>query len=168
MEVKFKRQNVQMKDPAALTYPLWYMTGHREFVFTAEEIAKLQQFVKAGGIFLADACCGRSSFDTAFRREIRRAFPDQPLQPIPFDHPIYSNQFNIGKVEYSPRTYEDFGQLERPELEAVMLDGKPGVIYSRFDLGNGWEQFPHAYSYGLKDRSALEIGANILVYAVTH
>ena len=29
------------------------------------------------------------------------------------------------------------------------------MIYSRFDLGNGWEQFPHAYSYGLKDESAL-------------
>ena len=42
------------------------------------------------------------------------------------------------------------------------------MIYSRFDLGNGWEQFPHAYSYGLNDRSALQIGANVLVFAVTH
>ncbi|MDR2438967.1 MAG: DUF4159 domain-containing protein [Planctomycetaceae bacterium] len=168
MEVKFKRQNVKMKDPTALTYPLWYMTGHRDFVWSEEEVTRLRQFVKAGGIFLADACCGRSSFDSSFRREIRRVFPDQILEPIPFDHPLYNNQFTITKVDYTPRTYEDFGQLERPELEAIMFEGKPGVIYSRFDLGNGWEQFPHAYAYGLKDRSALEIGTNILVYAVTH
>jgi hypothetical protein len=42
------------------------------------------------------------------------------------------------------------------------------VVYSKFDLGNGWEQFPHPYSHGLKDESALAIGMNILVYAVTH
>jgi len=30
------------------------------------------------------------------------------------------------------------------------------VVYSRFDLGNGWEQFPHAYSHGLKDDDALK------------
>jgi len=42
------------------------------------------------------------------------------------------------------------------------------VVYSKFDLGNGWEQFPHPYSYGLKDDSALEIGTNVLVYAATH
>jgi hypothetical protein len=168
MEVKFKRVNVQMKDPAALTYPVWYMTGHRDFVWSNEDISRLQQFVKAGGIFVADACCGRESFDSSFRREIRKAFPNQNLEPIPLDHPIYNNQFNITKAEYTPRTYEDFGQLEKPELEAIMFEGKPGVIYSKFDLGNGWEQFPHAYAYGLKDKSALEIGTNILVYAVTH
>ena len=63
---------------------------------------------------------------------------------------------------------EDFGQLNAPELEGITLDGRLAVIYSRFDLGNGWEQFPHAYSYGLKDESALQIGTNVLVSAVTH
>ncbi len=168
MEVKFKRQNVQMKDPSATTYPIWYMTGHRDFYLSDEEIKRLQQFVKAGGIFIADACCGRMSFDSSFRREMRRAFPDNQLQSIPLDHPIYNNHFNITRVEYTPRVTEDFGPLESPELEAIMFDGKPAVIYSRFDIGSGWEQFPHPYAYGLKDKSALELGTNILVYAATH
>ena len=66
------------------------------------------------------------------------------------------------------RLREDFGALNAPELEGITLDGRLAVIYSRFDLGNGWEQFPHAYSYGLKDESALQIGTNVIVYAVTH
>ena len=41
-------------------------------------------------------------------------------------------------------------------------------MYSKFDLGNGWEQFPHAYSYGVKDEDALKIGTNVIVYAMTH
>jgi hypothetical protein len=42
------------------------------------------------------------------------------------------------------------------------------VVYSKFDLGNGWEQFPHAYSYGVQDEAALQIGTNAIVYAITH
>ena len=55
-------------------------------------------------------------------------------------------------MEYTPRVHEDFGQLNAPELEGITLDGRLAVVYSRFDLGNGWEQFPHAYSYGLEGR----------------
>ena len=53
-------------------------------------------------------------------------------------------------------------------LEGVMLDGRLAVAYSRFDLGDGWEQFAHPYAYGYGEKDALRIGTNLLVYAVTH
>jgi hypothetical protein len=62
----------------------------------------------------------------------------------------------------------DFGGLSAPTLQGVTLDGRLAVVYSRFDLGNGWEQFPHPYAYGYSDKDALAIGTNVLVYAVTH
>ena len=166
--VKFKRENVQLKDPKAATYPLLYMTGHREFHWSQEEVARLQRYLKAGGVLLADACCGRVAFDMAFRSEIAKVFPGQKLQKVAPDHPIYHSQFDIRTVDYTPRTREDFGQFDTPELEGITVDGRLAVVYSKFDLGNGWEQFPHAYSYGLKDESALQIGTNAIVYAITH
>ncbi len=168
MEVKFKRQNVRLTDPKTMTYPLLYMTGHREFVFSKEEAARLQRYLKAGGILLADACCGRLTFDGAFRREIKGVLPDSKLEDIPADHPLYNCHNEIKRVDYTPRVREDFGPKQSPELEGISIDGKLAVVYSRFDLGNGWEQFPHAYSYGLKDDSALKIGTNAIVYAITH
>jgi len=168
MEVKFKRQNVFLKDERTATYPLLYMTGHREFMWDAEEVVRLQRYLRAGGLLLADACCGRTSFDLSFRREIQKVFPNQNLETIPLDHPLYHCHYDITSAEFSPRVEEDFGFRDAPELEAIMLDGKPVVIYSRFDLGNGWEQFPHAYGYDYKEKSAMEIGTNIMVYAVTH
>jgi hypothetical protein len=166
--VKFKRENVQLKDPKAATYPLLYMTGHHEFHWSQEEVARLQRYLKAGGVLLADACCGRVAFDMAFRSEIAKVFPGQKLQKVAPDHPIYHSQFDVRTVDYTPRTREDFGQFDTPELEGITVDGRLAVIYSKFDLGNGWEQFPHAYSYGLKDESALQIGTNAIVYAITH
>jgi hypothetical protein len=168
LEVKFKRENVRLTDPEVATYPLLYMTGHREFHWNQEEVSRLQRYLKAGGILLADACCGRMSFDMAFRREIAQVFPEQRLQRLPLDHPVYHCHYDITRVDYTPRVHEDFGPLDAPELEGVTLDGRLAVVYSRFDLGNGWEQFPHAYSYGLKDESALQIGTNVIVYAITH
>jgi hypothetical protein len=128
----------------------------------------LQKYLKANGLLVADACCGRTSFDLAFRRELAKVLPGQRLQKLPADHPLYRCHYEIREVEYTPRVREDFGPFNTPELEGIILDGRLAVIYSKFDLGNGWEEFPHPYSYGLKDDSALAIGTNVLVYATTH
>jgi hypothetical protein len=168
MGVKFKRQNVRLKDPKTTTYPLLYMTGHREFVWSPEEVGMLQRYLKAGGLLLADACCGRISFDMAFRREIGKVFPGKSLEKLPPEHPLYRCHYELREVDYTPRVREDYGPFTSPELEGISVDGRLAVIYSKFDLGNGWEQFPHPYSYGLKDDSALQIGTNVLVYAATH
>ena len=166
--VKFKRQNVRLKDPEAMKYPLIYMTGHREFHWSKEEAGILQRYLKAGGMLVADACCGRLAFDVAFRREIAKAMPESKLDRVALDHPLYHVHNDIKRVDYTPRMREDFGPLETPELEGISIDGRLAVVYSRFDLGNGWEQFPHPYSYGLKDESALQLGTNAIVYAMTH
>ncbi len=168
LEVKFKRQEVELTDPRVATYPILYMTGHHEFHWNEEEVARLQRYLTAGGLLLADACCGRASFDVAFRREIIKVLPDSRLDRLPGDHPLYHCHNDINQVEYTPRVREDYGPFNTPELEGIAIDGRLAVIYSKFDLGNGWEQFPHDYSYGLKDNDALNIGTNILVYTVTH
>jgi hypothetical protein len=168
LEVKFKRQNVRLKDPQTATYPLLYMTGHREFAWDQEEVGRLGRYLAAGGLLVADACCGRMAFDLAFRQQIGKVFPGKKLEKLPVGHPLYHCHYEIRRVEYTPRVGEDFGALDSPELEGITLDGRLAVIYSKFDLGNGWEQFPHPYSYGLKDASALQVGTNVLVYAITH
>jgi len=168
LEVKFKRENVKLTDPKTATWPLLYMTGHREFHWSDEEVGRLQRYLKAGGLLVADACCGRFAFDAAFRREIARVLPQSKLERLAPDHPIYHCHYEIKRADYTPRVREDFGPFDTPELEGMTVDGKLVVLYSKFDLGNGWEQFPHAYSYGYKDESALQIGTNLLVYATTH
>jgi hypothetical protein len=168
LDVKFKREQVSLKDAKTVKYPLLYLTGHREFQWSNEEAGILQRYLKAGGMLMADACCGRLAFDAAFRREIAKTLPGSKLERLPADHPLYHAHYDVKRVDYTPRVREDFGQMEAPELEGITLDGRLAVLYSRFDLGNGWEQFPHPYSYGLKDQSALQIGTNAIVYAITH
>jgi hypothetical protein len=168
LTLKFKRVNVKLNDPSAMGYPLLYMTGHHDFRWTKEEAAWLQRYLKAGGMLLADACCGRLAFHLAFQRELQKALPESRLEPLPHDHPIYHAHYDIDSVTYTPRVAEDYGTLHGPQLTGVTLDGRLAVVYSRFDLGNGWEQFPHPYTYGYSDKDALAIGTNVIVTAVTH
>ena len=114
MEVKFKRENVCLKDPRVAEYPLLYVTGHREFAWTDEETAALGRYLKAGGLLLADACCGRMAFDLAFRREIAKTLPESRLERLPAEHPLYHCHYDIDQVQYTPRVHEDFGQINAP------------------------------------------------------
>jgi hypothetical protein len=168
LTIKFKKVSVKAGDAGAMGYPLLYMTGHNDFHWTENEVGWLRRYLKAGGMLLADACCGRLAFQLAFQREIERTLPEHRLEPIPLDHPLYHAHYDIGKVEYTPRVTEDFGAQSAPTLDGISLDGRLAVVFSRFDLGNGWEQFPHPYTYGYSDKDALAIGTNVIVTAVTH
>ncbi len=168
MEVKFKRVSVRPKDPRIANYPLLYMTGHYEFEWDDEDIERLRRYLKAGGMMLVDSCCGRLTFDQAFRRAIAKVLPEHMLESLPADHPLYEAHFQVHRADYTDRTREDFGDISTPTLEGISLDGRLAVVYSRFDLGNGWEQFPHPYSYGYLAEDAMKLGTNVLVYAVTH
>ncbi|NOX54309.1 MAG: DUF4159 domain-containing protein, partial [Planctomycetes bacterium] len=101
-------------------------------------------------------------------REMRRVLPDHRLEPLPPDHPLYHCLHDITTVQYTPLVERDFGPMTAPTLEGITLDGKLAVVYSRFDLGDGWEMFPHPYSRGYSSEDALKIGVNVLVYALTH
>jgi hypothetical protein len=168
LAVKFKRATVRLEGPAAMAYPLLYLTGHYDFRWTRDEAGWLQRYLKAGGMLLADACCGRMAFHLAFERELAKVLPEHKLEPLPLDHPLYHSHHDIKRVEYTARATEDFGTMHAPALSGITLDGRLAVVYSRFDLGNGWEQFPHPYTYGYSDASALAIGTNVIVSAVTH
>jgi len=83
LEVKFKRVDVRLQDPQAANYPLWYITGHHEFAWSEEDVARVRRYLKAGGMLVGDACCGRPTFDGAFRRELAKVFPEQRLNHCP-------------------------------------------------------------------------------------
>jgi hypothetical protein len=165
--VKFKRISVTL-DQDLSGVPFLYLTGHEDFRLSAAQAANLRRFLESGGFLLADACCGRQAFDLAFRREIRKALPDHPLVPLPPDHPVFTSHLVIEKVGYTPRLGQERPGFDRPEMEGVTVGGALRVLYSHYDLGNGWEGIDHPFTRGLRAGDALKIGVNAIAYAMTH
>ena len=53
-------------------------------------------------------------------------------------------------------------------MEGIEIGGTLRVLYSHYDLGNGWEGVDHPFTRGLAAGDALKVGVNAVVYAMTH
>ncbi len=167
-KVNFGRKEVPLTDPDLPGYPFLYLTGHGDFAFSPEEVGSLRRYLFNGGFLLADACCGNLEFDLAFRRELKRAFPDGALSELPPEHPVFSTFHPIRQVSYTPQVRVSFKDLTQPYLEGLAIGEDTRVIYSRFDLGCGWEGEEHPYAYGVSAPDAQRLAVNIIMYAMTH
>jgi hypothetical protein len=168
--VKFRKEAVDLGKAEAFNHPLLYMTGLHDFRLSDDEVRTLRSYLRGGGLLVADSCSGRKSFDAAFRREMKRVFPDAGLEPLPSDSPVYSAAGGepVREVAYSPMLRRNKPDLTAPALEGISVGGKLVVIYSRYGLGDGWqgEHCPYALCYEPAD--ALKLGLNVLVYAMSH
>lgn len=153
---------VRATDPGLDRYPLLYLTGHGEIRLTEEEVAALRRYLTSGGMLHADDNFG---IDETLRREIGRIFPDEPLVELPADHPIYRTAFPLASG--LPKVHEHSGGP--PRGYGVYHDGRLVLFYSfNSDLGDGWEDADVHDDPPAVRRAALEMGANVFVYALTH
>jgi hypothetical protein len=169
LNVQFKRDVLDsIADTDLFQYPVLYITGLRDFEFSDGDLARLRNYLKSGGVLVADAGAGRKAFDAAFRREIKRVLPDRDLEVLPTDSPLYQTPFTVRTVEYTPMVQEQDPSLNAPTIEGIKVDRQLAVIYSQFSLSNGWEQLGFAYNRGYSDEDALRLGVNVFAYALMH
>ena len=149
-------------DPELGRYPLLYLTGHGEIRLTDAEVEALTAYLSNGGFLHADDNFG---IDATLRREIARLFPDEPLVELPADHPIYGAAFPMASG--LPKVHEHAGGP--PHGYGVYHDGRLVLFYSfNTDLGDGWEDAAVHGDPPEVRKAALEMGANVFVYALTH
>ncbi|MDD4891842.1 MAG: DUF4159 domain-containing protein [Phycisphaerae bacterium] len=166
LNVQFKRQVVKMTDVDVFKHPMLYMTGLRDFQLTATENKQLGNYLKSGGVLFADAAIGSKTFDAAFRLMIKQALPDAQLTLLKPNHPLFSSLFKVGQVELTSMAQKLYPDLKQPLVEAVVLNGKVVVIYSRLGLSNGWEKLAFPYNTGYADNDAFKLGANAVIYSM--
>jgi hypothetical protein len=137
------------------------MTGHGNISFTEQEVRVLRRYLEAGGFLHADDNYG---MDESFRREIARVFPGRQLVEVPVDHPVYHIVYEFPNG--LPKIHEHDGE---PAVGyGIFIGDRLAVYYSyQSDLGDGWEdEDVHDDAANLRE-SALEMGVNLFVYAVT-
>ena len=177
--LQFMRQNVDLdvgsdKMPVALTnpdlfdYPVLYMVGHFPLALAPAEKARLKLYLQRGGFLFGESCCGDPRFDGSFRKLMAEMFPRHPLERLPLEHPLFSTGFRIDAVQYKKAVLSDNPGMVEPWLEAVAIDGRVCVVYTKFSLGCAWENHPCHGCKGLERRDALRLGTNVILYGLTH
>jgi len=177
LRVGVEKRELNITDQALFDYPLVFMHGRNAFRLTDAERKQLRTYVERGGTVFANAICASRSFTEAFRREMATIFPDQPLEPVPKDHPLFTADafggFDLSTVtRRDPQAktrnepLEDILRQVSPELEGVRIGERYGVLFSRYDLSCALEKRDSLECQGYVRADAARIGMNVLLYSL--
>ena len=139
-------------------YPFIHMTGHGNVVFSSSELQNLRRYLLGGGFLHIDDNYGMDEF---IRVEIKKLFPNNELVELPFNHPLFHQKYDFNGL---PKIHEHDGK--RPQAFAIIENGRIVLLYTyETDLSDGWEDQPVHNDPSDKRTQALQMGANILMYA---
>ncbi len=149
---------VEVGSPDLFLYPFIHMTGHGNVVFSPSEIDNLRKYLLGGGFLHVDDNYGMNEF---IRVELKKVFPNNELVELPFNHPVFHQKYDFNGL---PKIHEHDGK--RPQAFGIIVEGRLVCMYTyETDLSDGWEDQKVHNDTPEKRKQALQMGANILMYA---
>ena len=173
--VGLKRRPVPVTLDALSRFPMAYMHGRFGFQLRPSEIDALRDYLRRGPILIADACCGSRQFDQSFRELMQRMFPDHPLEPVPEDHRLFTEEtgFDVTTVrrrqletQSTTASIRSHVRESPPRLEGILIDGQYVVIYSRYDLSCALENQASLACDGYVKEDAMKLAINLVLFAL--
>ena len=141
------------------------LTGTGRLVLSLAEREALRDWVRRGGTLLIDAAGGSETFAESAEALLIDCFQARPRR-VAITAPLFQLPgFEIKKVQYRRRTRRLFGDPTRPYLHTVLVDGRPGVYLSRFDLTAGLVGYSSYTVEGYAPESAYEMLRNVVLMA---
>ncbi len=153
---------VEADNVEVFNYPIVFMTGHGNLVFSDNALENMRNYLKSGGFLHISDNYG---MDKYIQREMKRLFPDAEFQEIPFNHPIYHQTFSFSKGV--PKIHEH--DKKKSQGFGIFIEGRLVCFYDyESDLSDGWED-PEIHNDDEQTRlKALKMGANILEFVFTN
>jgi hypothetical protein len=155
-------QTINAESEDIFNFPMLFMTGHGNVLFSDEEATNLKNYLISGGFLHISDNYGLDKF---IRPALKKMFPELELQEIPSNHPIYNQTFKfpngMPKIhEHDKKNAQGFG---------LFYEGRLIVLYDyETDLSDGWEdEIIHNNPKEVREK-ALKMGSNIIEYAFTN
>lgn len=143
------------------SFPFLFLTGHGNIVFSEQEVQRLRTYLESGGFLYVDDDFG---LDAAFRREIKKVFPENDLVELPFSFGLYHSPFDFPNGP--PKTHEH--DNKPPQGFGIFIEKRLAVYYTyESNPSDGWVD-PEVHHDSEKTREeALKFGTNIIVWALS-
>lgn len=154
-----KPETVEASSIDIYNYPIVFMTGHGNVLFSEDALENLKTYLISGGFLHISDNYG---LDTYIRRELKKLFPNSELQEIPYNHPIFHQTFNFDNG--LPKIHEH--DKKPPQAFGLFYEGRLICFYDyECDLSDGWEDEDVHNNDSQTREKALKMGANIIEYA---
>lgn len=143
------------------SFPVLFLTGHGNITLSESEVKRLRTYLERGGFLYVDDDYG---LDKAFRREMKKVFPENELVELPFSHKIYHSfyEFPAGP----PKTHEH--DKKPAQGFGIYVNNRLAVYYTfESNPSDGWVDKEVYNDPEAKRIEALKFGVNIIIYALT-
>jgi len=151
-------------DPDPAQAPILFFSGHYHFVLSQEHRTVLRQFIVNGGMLVFNAGLGSKPFYDSARRELRRIFPELPVQRLGVDHPLHHAYYDLDRVAVCGGVREAGYDGETAWLEGITLSCRTAAVVSRWGMAAGWEGREADAFRAYRSEDALRLGVNLLSY----
>jgi hypothetical protein len=156
---------VELGSDEVFNYPFAYISEPGEMELSEQEVDNFREFLNRGGFILVDDFDGPWQLEQ-FRSQLRRVFPDRVLVALTIEHRLFHAHFDLndlqGMAEHVPGGDITYFGLFDDKGRLVMAAGHNN------DLANFWEWY-NTPSMPLKPGAdAFRLGANAVLYAMTH
>lgn len=143
-------------------YPFVFLTGHGNITLNNAEIRNVREYLENGGFLYIDDDYG---LDEYLQPVLQQIFPEEELVELPFNFPIFDQVYSFQNG--TPKIHEHDGKA--PQTFGIFYEGRLVLLYTyEANLGDGWTDAEvHNVPQSLREQ-ALQMGANILVYALTN
>ena len=150
---------------------LLHLTGRTGLKLTEAERAALKKYVQSGGTLLVDSYAGSPAFTKAARKELEDLFG--ALKPLSVEPALAEGKFEGGVdlasgVGYTLAARQQLrARGEKPEgqkLLVALVNKRPAVIFSEFDLVSAGSGAANYRSLAYKPEAARKILGNVLIY----
>ena len=164
-------------DDDLFRFPFLYAVAVGGMYLSETEAGRLREHLLRGGFLHADDFWGLRQLGN-FVEQMRKVFPDRPIQQLPPTHEVFHTFFDIDDVMQVPnrsngcwgrQTWEQPDDIT-PRVLGISDDNGRLMVAATYnsDLGDAWEYmdlpcYPAKYS-----GQAYRLGLNFMIYAATH
>ena len=179
VNVRAVEQPVNLDDGDDVDYWPFIIVGlAQSWNLSDSEAANLREYLLRGGFLFCDSFFGSGNW-AAFEEGLRRIFPDRPIIDMKDDHPIFHTLFDLPRMT----------SVQIPNMNSLMAGG-PGwlsdgrvprwrgieddngrlmiLIAFNNDIADAWQWADDQRYPASEANLALRLGANVVVYAMTH
>jgi len=176
MNVRAVEQPVNLEDGDDVYYWPFMVVGMAQYwSLTDEMAATLREYLLRGGFLFVDSFFDSNSW-IGFEQSLHKVFPDRPVIDLTDDHPIFHNPYDLKqmtKVQIPnwnslPRGYLGDGAV--PHWRGVEDDDGRLMMIIAFnnDVMDGWQWADDPRYPSEEANLSLQIGVNVVMYALTH
>ena len=183
---------LKLTDPDVFRYPLLWMEHGGYMRLTAEEVAVLQKYFRAGGAMWVGDFWGSAEWD-GFASQIKRVLPERSWTELSIDHPIFHCVFDVRgpisrlqvpTIQFWNRNYDPRnplselqtvyrGEGSKPAHFRAMLDDRQRIMILAIhnsDVSDGWEREGENEEYfnQFSETISYPLGFNFVFYLMTH